>query len=241
MRHRFIPRILVATLVAVIGSYAIADDTHKGKLVEIGKGKLTMTDMDGKSRHTHDLASDLKITMNGKTAKMDDLKKDAVIEVTVEKKDGKSVVTKLEARGGESNRSGKVIDVQVRKRGYEDPDKPGGPTTRASKLIGAQVKNSAGENLGKIEDIVMDPMGGRVRYAVLSFGGFLGVGDKWFAVPWHSMTIEFDGEKKDKFHFVFNVDKERLKNAPGFDKNNWPDFGDSKWTLEIDTFFGDKD
>jgi sporulation protein YlmC with PRC-barrel domain/nitrogen regulatory protein PII len=232
MKQRFVSRLLVASMVAVIGTYAIADDTHKGKLVEIGKGKLTMTDADGKNRHTHNLAADLKINLNGKTARMDDLKKDVMIEVTVSEKDGKQVVTKIVA---DTDRS------PVRKSGYQDPDKPGAPVTRASKLIGASVKNSAGEDLGKIEDIVMEPTGGRVRYAVLSFGGFLGVGDKWFAVPWRYMTIEFDKEKKDKFHFVYNVDKEKLKNAPGFDKNNWPDFGDSKWTLEIDTFFGGRD
>lgn len=235
MQHRFVPRLLVASMVAVIGTYAVADDTHKGKLVEIGKGKLTMTDHDGKNRHTHNLAADVKINLKGKTARIDDLKKDNMIEVTVGERDGKNVVTKIEVRDAPSR-------SQVRKSGYQDPDKPGAPVTRASKLIGASVKNSAGEDLGKIEDIVMEPQGGRVRYAVLSFGGFLGVGDKWFAVPWRYMTIEFDKEKKDKFHFVYNVEKEKLKNAPGFDSKNWPDFGDSKWTLEIDTFFGgDKD
>jgi len=234
MKHRFVSSLLVAALVAVIATYAIADDIHKGKLVEVGKGKLTMTDTDGKNRHTHNLAADVKINLNAKSAKVDDLKKDALIEVTVGERDGKTVVTKIEARE-DASRS------QVRRSGYQDPEKPGAPVTRASKLIGAPVKNSAGEDLGKIEDIVMEPNGGRVRYAVLSFGGFLGVGDKWFAVPWRYMTIEFDKEKKDRFHFVYNVDKEKLKKAPGFDKSNWPDFGDSKWTLEIDTFFGDRD
>lgn len=97
-------------------------------------------------------------------------------------------------------------------------------TQKSSDLIGKGVTNNANENLGRIEDIVVDANSGRILYAVLSFGGFLGVGDKLFAVPWQSLQLPADAEK-----FVFNVDKDRLRNAEGFDKNNWPDFANEQW------------
>ena len=88
----------------------------------------------------------------------------------------------------------------------------------ASTLKNEKVVNAAGESLGRIEDYMIDLNNGRIAYCVLSFGGFLGMGDKLFAVPWSALTL--DTENKS---FVLNVDKERLKNAPGFDKDNWPD------------------
>src|ERR1051325_8418689 len=94
----------------------------------------------------------------------------------------------------------------------------------AGTLSGDRVRNSAGEDLGKIEEIMLDVPSGRVAYAVLSFGGFLGMGNKLFAVPWQALTLnERDHE------FILNVEKQQLENAPGFDKDNWPDMADPKW------------
>lgn len=67
------------------------------------------------------------------------------------------------------------------------------------------------------KDLVLDPRTGRVAYAVLDFGGFLGIGNKLFAVPLESMTLDTKAHR-----FVLDVDKERLENAPGFDKSDWP-------------------
>lgn len=97
-------------------------------------------------------------------------------------------------------------------------------TQKSSDLIGKAVTNNSNENLGRIEDIVVDANSGRILYAVLSFGGFMGMGDKWFAVPWQSLQLPADAVK-----FVFNVDKDRLKNAEGFDKSKWPDFANEQW------------
>jgi sporulation protein YlmC with PRC-barrel domain len=105
---------------------------------------------------------------------------------------------------------------------------------RASKLIGADVENMQGEDLGKIEDIVLDPQDGRVAYAVLSLGGFLGIGEKYFAIPWSALTAKA-GEDNT---LMLNVDKEKLKNAPGFDKNNWPDMADRTWGQKIHSYYG---
>ena len=106
-------------------------------------------------------------------------------------------------------------------------------TLSASTLIGDPVVNRKGEDLGKIEDIMIDPENGRVGYAVLSFGGFMGMGDKLFAVPMQAMKLA----REDK-RFVLDVDKERLKNAPGFDKNAWPSMADRRWATDVHTYYG---
>jgi sporulation protein YlmC with PRC-barrel domain len=103
----------------------------------------------------------------------------------------------------------------------------------AKKLIGDPVVNRRGEDLGKIEDFVIDPKSGRVDYAVLSFGGFLGMGDKLFAVPLEAMKLS-----REEKRFILDVDKERLKHAPGFDKDNWPDTSDRAFGTKVYAYYG---
>jgi len=103
----------------------------------------------------------------------------------------------------------------------------------AGTLAGDRVRNSAGEDLGKIEEIMLDIPSGRVAYAVLSFGGFLGMGNKLFAVPWNALTLD-----EREHEFILNVEKQVLENAPGFDKDNWPDMGDPSWGSQIFTHYG---
>jgi sporulation protein YlmC with PRC-barrel domain len=107
---------------------------------------------------------------------------------------------------------------------------------RTSKVIGAAVENPQGEKLGDIRDIVLDPTTGRIRYAVLGAGGFLGIGEKYFAIPWTALTSKA-GEKGD---FILNIDQEKLKNAPGFDKDNWPNMTDRSWAEQVYTYYGAK-
>ncbi|MDD5037219.1 MAG: PRC-barrel domain-containing protein [Methylococcaceae bacterium] len=95
--------------------------------------------------------------------------------------------------------------------------------SRASKIIGTSVKSSNAENLGDIKELVLDPESGQVVYAVVSFGGVLGVGDKLFAVPWKALHWT-----SDKEYYLLDVDKKILKKAPGFDKKHWPD-SSNKW------------
>jgi sporulation protein YlmC with PRC-barrel domain len=102
----------------------------------------------------------------------------------------------------------------------------------ASTLIGNQVRNPEGERLGRIEDIVIDLDAGRIAYAVLSFGGFLGIGDKLFALPWSALALDQEAEE-----FVLDVDKDMLKRAPGFDKDDWPNMADRHWGTEIHRYY----
>lgn len=106
---------------------------------------------------------------------------------------------------------------------------------RASKLIGMTVKNAQGENLGKIDDLVVDVNNDRVYYAVLASGGVMGLGGKLFAYP---VSLFRPGADKDEL--ALNVDKDRLKNAPGFEKKNWPNWGDTKdrYRSDVDKYFG---
>ena len=102
-------------------------------------------------------------------------------------------------------------------------------------IIGDSIVNRTGENLGKIEELMLDLESGRVAYAVLSFGGFLGMGEKLFAVPFEALKLDASRE-----HFTLDVNKDKLKNAPGFDKAHYPQVADRTWGAEIYKFYGIK-
>ena len=110
---------------------------------------------------------------------------------------------------------------------------PGPDVMDASTLIGNEVVNTTGEKLGTLEAIMLDVAHGRVAYAVLAFGGFLGFGEKLFAVPWRALTLDAD----DKC-FVLNVARETLEVAPGFDKDHWPTMADERWATEVHEYYG---
>lgn len=103
----------------------------------------------------------------------------------------------------------------------------------AGTVIGDPVVNADDEKLGKIEEVMLDVHDDRIAYAVLSFGGFLGVGDKLFAIPWRALQLDAENHR-----FVLNESKERLENAPGFDKSNWPDMADRSYGKEIYDYYG---
>jgi len=109
---------------------------------------------------------------------------------------------------------------------------PGPEVMNAETLIGDSVVNSAGEDLGDIKAIMLDVTTGRIAYAVLSFGGFLGMGDKLFAIPWPALTLDAAEER-----FILDVAKDRLENAPGFDKDHWPSMADASWANEIHAYY----
>lgn len=102
----------------------------------------------------------------------------------------------------------------------------------ADAITGEEVCNLQDEKLGKIQDVMLDACEGKVRYAVLSSGGFLGMDDRLFAVPWKVL-------KQDKLNkrFILDVDVERIKNAPGFDKDEWPNMADISWNSSIESYY----
>jgi hypothetical protein len=110
---------------------------------------------------------------------------------------------------------------------------PGPALMGADTLLGNDVYNGAGENLGNIKEFMIDMTGGRIAYAVLSFGGFLGMGDRLFAVPWQALKLDTANKR-----FTLNVSKDKLKSAPGFDKDHWPSMADNTWATDVHAFYG---
>lgn len=101
----------------------------------------------------------------------------------------------------------------------------------ADDLVGAEVVNRQGEELGEIEEIVLDPNRHTISYAVLEFGGFLGLGKDLHAIPWGAFDVRTDDDGKPEV--VLNVREEQLANAKGFDDDDWPDVGDERWTRSV--------
>lgn len=110
---------------------------------------------------------------------------------------------------------------------------PGPELMGAETLVGSDVYNDKGEDLGDIKEIMLDMRTGRVAYAVLSFGGFLGMGGKLFAVPWGALRLDTDNKR-----FSLDVTKDRLGSAPGFDKDKWPNMADAEWERGIQSYYG---
>ncbi len=110
---------------------------------------------------------------------------------------------------------------------------PGPEIMASSTLEGNDVINAEGEKLGTLDEIMIDVPRGKVAYAVLSRGGILGLGDKLFAIPWSALTL--DTERKC---FLLNIDVQRLKDAEGFDKDNWPRMADLSWASDLHDYYG---
>lgn len=104
---------------------------------------------------------------------------------------------------------------------------------RASSITGSAVRNLKGDELGKIEDLMMDTASGRIAYVVLAYGGFLGMGGKFFAIPWEALMRRSNDEE-----YIPDLDEEVLKNAPGFDKDHWPTTVDTTWLSSVYTHYG---
>ena len=117
---------------------------------------------------------------------------------------------------------------------YANKDSGPGPQLMgADTLLGNDVYNKDGEDLGDIKEFMIDMTSGQIGYAVLSFGGLLGMGDKLFAVPWRALALDTVNKR-----FTLNVPKATLKDAPGFNKDNWPSMADKAWAAGVHHFYG---
>jgi hypothetical protein len=103
---------------------------------------------------------------------------------------------------------------------------------KASNVMGKDVVNSMQENLGDIKELMLDPVSGKIAYAVLSFGGFLGLGEKLFAVPFSALTYSHVNDE-----YVLDVSKDILGKAPGFDSSNWPTMATEEWNRDIYKYY----
>ena len=133
------------------------------------------------------------------------------------------------ADGGLAGSPSSVEGARITGTNHLDDDSgPGPEIMAASSFEGETVVNLEGETVGEIEEIMLDVRGGRIAYAVMSVGGFLGLGEKYFAVPWQAFTMDTDNHR-----FILDVDPERLKNAEGFDKHHWPSMAEQSWAVRI--------
>jgi len=88
----------------------------------------------------------------------------------------------------------------------------------ASSIVGDKIFNNTEEKLGEIKDLMMNVHDGRIEYVIIEFGGFLGIGEKYFAVPYKVLTLD-----TDRHAYILNQKRDVLENAPGFDKDHWPE------------------
>ncbi|MGQ0594195.1 MAG: PRC-barrel domain-containing protein [Gammaproteobacteria bacterium] len=139
---------------------------------------------------------------------------------------GDRVAARLTPVQATGQRGADIVDTEG------DSSGPGPRIMAADTLEGNNVVNSEGETLGEIKHIMVDVPQGRVAYAVLSFGGFLGVGDKLFAIPWSALTLDADNH-----NFILDVPEQRLKDAPGFDKDHWPTMADERWASQVHSYY----
>jgi sporulation protein YlmC with PRC-barrel domain len=109
---------------------------------------------------------------------------------------------------------------------------PGPRLMTASTLTGDKVINRSGDTLGELEEIMIDVPRGRVAYAVMSAGGVLGVGQKLFAIPWHALVLD-----TDRRCFILDAGTERFRDAPGFDKEHWPEQADEQWHRDLHAYY----
>ena len=103
----------------------------------------------------------------------------------------------------------------------------------ATSIIGDSVENAAGDDLGKIDNLMVNLNTGEIEYVVLEFGSFLGIGGKLFAIPFSELILDAEREL-----FILNRDKDYLKNTPGFDKAHCPDTNDHSYFNDVNTYWG---
>lgn len=97
---------------------------------------------------------------------------------------------------------------------------------------GYKVRNAEGEDLGRVEDVVLERSDGCIHYGILSAGGFLHVGNHLVAVPWNRLEMQ-----QDEKTFQVNIDKETLRNAGYFTGESWPDMTLPEWCERVETYF----
>ena len=118
-------------------------------------------------------------------------------------------------------------------KGAATADGPGPDVMAASTIDGNTVVSSDGDDVGSIKEIMLDVRAGRVAYAVLSSGGFLGMGNKLLAIPWSALTLDTDNKC-----FRLAATSDQVRNSPGFDKDSWPSMVDRQWASSVHQHYG---
>jgi sporulation protein YlmC with PRC-barrel domain len=125
-----------------------------------------------------------------------------------------------------------VNDLSLAYPALADSTAFSGLAIKTANIIGNMVMNRQGEEMGEIDEVVIDVFNGRVAYLVLAFGGFLGMGVKLYAVPWKALY--YDNEQQV---YVLNMTQDQLAQAPGFEKETWPEFTDEHWNRHVHAYY----
>ncbi len=133
-------------------------------------------------------------------------------------------MTSYDANTQAGMRSGDIQDQHVEETGS---------LISSDKVKGTSVYNSAGDNLGSIHDLMIDKRGGRVAYAVMSFGGFLGIGEKYHPLPWHVLTYD-----EDKGGYNIDLTSDQLRGAPSYSRHELSGFRAGDDDERVDTYYG---
>jgi sporulation protein YlmC with PRC-barrel domain len=108
------------------------------------------------------------------------------------------------------------------------------PVISSERVTGTNVYNANGDKLGSIETVMIDKLSGQVRYAVMSFGGFLGIGEKYHQLPWDGLTYD-----EDKGGYVVNLSRQALEGAPSYGRDEIDAFDYGREGASIDSYYGD--
>jgi sporulation protein YlmC with PRC-barrel domain len=115
----------------------------------------------------------------------------------------------------------------------KDPSDTGGKLIAASKVNGTDVYNIAGEKLGSVHDVMIDKTTGKAQYAIMSFGGFLGIGDSYHPLPWHSLNYD-----EHQGGYVVDLDRSRLEGAPVYSGEGPDVWSDPAYGRQVDAYYG---
>ncbi len=128
--------------------------------------------------------------------------------------------------------AGQVVVAQPPKAAPGQAGEPGlkGPQ-RSSEIVGMSVTNPQNERLGKINELIIG-WDGTVKYAILSHGGVLGIGDKLIPIPWKSLK-----PGREEKTLIVNITKETLAKAPNFDPKEWPSFAEPEWQRKVEVYY----
>jgi sporulation protein YlmC with PRC-barrel domain len=103
---------------------------------------------------------------------------------------------------------------------------------RGTRIIGTSVRGSDDRKIGEIRDLILDTRRGEVAYAVINFGGVLGVGAKYHAVPWQTLERSDNGR-----YYILRADRKTIADAPSFDRGRWPDMSSQAWSKAVDSYW----
>jgi len=114
-----------------------------------------------------------------------------------------------------------------------DPKDTGGRLIAADQVEGTKIYNPGGESLGSVEDVMIDKVSGKIAYAVVGFGGFLGIGDRHYPLPWEKLTYD-----TAMGGYVVDLDRRTLEGAPSYSDTERAGWEDPAWGRQVYDYYG---